>query len=131
MHLDVPSVPYKDLSGTGAEEEGSGSILERVENARRFQVERFRNEPIYTNAGMSSRHITKYCRVDERSHTLLEQAMERFGMSARALARILKISRTIADLSGSAEIAFAHVAEAVQYRSLDRSKTPAYVKPGI
>jgi magnesium chelatase family protein len=130
MHLEVPSVPYKDLSGT-VEEERSGCILERVENARKFQAERFGDEPIYTNSGMSSRHIRKYCQVDEQSHTLLEQAMDRFGMSARALARILKISRTIADLAGSADITFDHVAEAVQYRSLDRSKTPPYVKPGI
>ncbi len=129
MHLEVPSVPYKDLSGP-EEEEGSENVLERVERARSFQSERFQDEPIFTNSGMSSRHIRKYCKVDERSNTLLEQAMERFGMSARALARILKISRTIADLAGSAEISFDHVAEAVQYRSLDRSTTPPYVKSG-
>jgi len=80
---------------------------------------------------MSSRHIRKYCKVDEQSNTLLEQAMDRFGMSARALARILKISRTVADLAGRPEITFDHVAEAVQYRSLDRSRTPPYMKSGI
>jgi len=130
MHLEVPSVPYKDLLGT-VDEESSGCILERVEKARKFQTERFHDEPIYANAGMSSRHIRKYCKVDEQSNTLLEQAMDRFGMSARALARILKISRTVADLAGRPEITFDHVAEAVQYRSLDRSRTPPYMKSGI
>ena len=123
MHLEVPSVPYRDLAGTG-EAESSKAVLGRVENARGFQRERFRNESIYTNAGMASRHIRKYCPVDARSGLLLEQAMERFGMSARALARILKISRTIADLEGIPSIDYDHVAEAVQYRSLDRSKAP-------
>jgi len=124
MHLEVPSVPYRDLSGTD-EAESSKEILERVENARRFQAERFRGGPVYTNAGMSSRQIRKHCSVDAASSGLLEKAMERFGMSARALARILKISRTVADLAGGGEIKFDHVAEAVQYRNLDRSRTPS------
>ena len=125
MHLEVPSVPYRDLAATG-EAESSERILERVEAARSFQRERFGNESIYTNASRGSRHIRRYCPVDARSSALLEQAVERFGMSARALARILKISRTVADLVESPEITYDHVAEAVQYRSLDRSRTPGW-----
>ncbi len=120
MHLEVPAVPYRDLAGT-EEAESSGAILERVEKARDYQRERFIGENVHTNAGMASRHIRRYCVVDAESNSLLERAMERFGMSARALARILKISRTIADLGDSPHIGLNHVAEAVQYRGLDRS----------
>ena len=69
---------------------------------------------------MNSRHIRKFCQIDEKSNDLLEMAMEKFGLSARALSRILKISRTIADLEGSLDIKEAHISEAIQYRSLDR-----------
>ncbi len=110
---------YKDLS---AKEAGrsSAEILERVKGAREVQAERFQRMKIHTNADMGSRQIRKFCEIDQESDSLLERAMDRLGLSARAHSRILKIARTIADLEGEANIKADHVAEAIQYRSLDR-----------
>lgn len=119
IHLDVPAVPYRELSGI-SEGESSRHILERVVRAREIQEERFSRAKIFNNAGMNSRHLKKFCPVDAESGVLLERAMDRFGLSARAHARILKIARTIADLEGSKELRAAHVGEAIQYRTLDR-----------
>lgn len=119
IHLEVPAVPYKDL----ASEKGgdsSRSILERVVRARRTQKARLAGTGAYTNAALSTKLIKRFCRVDERSESLLEKAMERFGLSARAHSRILKIARTVADLENSERISASHVAEAIQYRTLDR-----------
>jgi magnesium chelatase family protein len=85
-----------------------------------MQAERFRRAKIHKNADKNSRPIRKYRQVDAESNELLEKAMERFGLSARAYSRILKISRTIADLEGNPDINSTHVAEAIQYRTLDR-----------
>jgi magnesium chelatase family protein len=122
IHLEVPAVPYRELSGI-SEGESSPLILERVVRAREIQEERFSRAKIFHNAGMNSRHLKKYCPIDAESGVLLERAMERFGLSARAHARILKIARTIADLEGSKELRAAHVGEAIQYRTLDRKMT--------
>jgi magnesium chelatase family protein len=119
IHLEVPPVHFKDLAATEGGE-SSAEILSRVKAARRIQAERFQKMKIYTNAHMNSRQVRKFCTLDFQSGELLEQAMEKFGLSARAHSRILKIARTIADLTGSEEITSAHVAEAIQYRSLDR-----------
>jgi len=121
MHLEVPAVPYKDLA---SRMEGSSSkeILGRVVMARKMQQSRFRGARIHSNAGMNTRLIKQFCKVDEQSSSLLERAMERFGLSARAHTRILKIARTIADLENSEEIGSPHLAEAIQYRTLDRRK---------
>lgn len=119
LHMEVPAVPYKDLSGV-SEGASSAEILERVMNARKTQGERFARTKIFTNARMNNRHIKNYCKIDSESGGLLEKAMDKFGLSARAYARILKIARTIADLEGSSEIKTPHVAEAIQYRTLDR-----------
>jgi magnesium chelatase family protein len=119
IHIDVPSVPFKDLTGT-SQGQSSFDINRRVLKARNIQEKRFHKSKIYTNAMMNSRQIRKFCQIDEKSNTLLEIAMEKFGLSARALSRILKISRTIADLSRSQNIEQIHIAEAIQYRSLDR-----------
>ena len=89
--------------------------------ARTAQQQRFLNEKIYANASMSPRLIRRYCRIDPESEQMLERAMTRQGLSARAYDRILKVSRTIADLEGSEAIRSPHVAEAVGYRSLDRT----------
>jgi magnesium chelatase family protein len=119
IHLEVPSVPYKDLSGlTGSE--SSAEILERVMRARDLQNRRFRRSKVHTNAGMNSRQIKQYCDIDAESEAILERAMDKFGLSARAHSRILKIARTIADLEGNPNIKTPHVAEAIQYRTLDR-----------
>ncbi len=119
IHLEVPAVPYRDLAGV-SDGESSGDVLERVMRAREIQEERFSRTKIFNNAGMNSRHIKKFCPIDAESSVLLERAMDRFGLSARAHARILKIARTIADLEGSRDLKAAHVGEAIQYRTLDR-----------
>jgi len=121
IHLDVPSVQYKDLSKV---EDGASSaeILLRVMKAVEIQDRRYRDLDIHSNAGMNSRQIKQFCKIDAESGALLEKAMERFGLSARAHARILKIARTIADLEGSREIRAPHLAEAIQYRMLDRRR---------
>ncbi len=119
IHIDVPSVPFRDLTGT-SQGQSSFDISRRVIKARDIQENRFHKSKIHTNAMMNTRQIRKFCQVDEKSNSLLEMAMEKFGLSARALSRILKISRTIADLAGSQNIEQIHIAEAIQYRSLDR-----------
>ena len=119
LHLEVPAVHYRDLAGVG-QGEASEEILTRVVRARDVQHTRFATAKIHTNAAMSSRQIRRYCTIDEPSNRLLERAMNTFGLSARAHARILKIARTIADLDGSDPISSTHVAEAIQYRTLDR-----------
>ena len=120
IHLEVPAVPYKDLAGESLEET-SGEIKKRVTTARKIQSKRFaENANIYCNAQMANRHIKKNCKIDGPSLDLLESAIDKLGLSARAYNRILKISRTIADLEGQETILANHIAEAVQYRSLDR-----------
>jgi magnesium chelatase family protein len=122
IHIDVPAVKFKELRGeTPPDTESSASIRERVIRAREAQQQRLNVEKIYSNAGMSPRMIRHYCKIDPESETMLERAMTRLGLSARAYDRILKVSRTIADLEGSEDIRSPHVAEAVGYRSLDRT----------
>jgi magnesium chelatase family protein len=101
--------------------ESSASIRERVETARQVQRERFQRTRIRCNAEMTSRHIRRACELDAASRKLLLAAIERLGLSARAHDRILKVARTIADLAGGERIESGHVAEAVQYRALDRA----------
>jgi magnesium chelatase family protein len=85
-------------------------------------MERYKNEPgIYTNAQMKGQHLKKYCLLNGEAENLLQKAMEKFQLSARAFDRIIKVSRTIADLQGEKNIALAHISEAIQYRSLDKS----------
>jgi len=119
IHMEVPPVPFRDLA-SGESGQSSSEILERVKKARRIQGERFKKMKIHTNAGMSSRHIRQFCILDGESNDLMEKAMDRLGLSARAHSRILKISRTIADLDKTPHIGAHHVAEAIQYRTLDR-----------
>ncbi len=119
IHVEVPAVPYKDLMGKRMAE-SSENIRHRVSDARKIQSARFAKTPIYCNAQMSSRHIRKYCELDNVSTSLLERAVDKLGLSARAYDRILKISRTIADLQAQENIQAHHVSEAIQYRSLDR-----------
>ena len=122
IHVDVPAVKFRELTGDPpADAEGSASIRQRVINARHRQRERFATDGIFSNATMTPRLIRSYCRIDSESETMLEKAMGRLGLSARAYDRILKVSRTIADLENSDEIQSAHVAEPVHYRSLDRT----------
>ncbi len=120
LHVEVPSIQYRALSGK-QENESSAHVRERVVRARRRQKERFGGAGIPTNASMTEKQIRSFCPIDEESHQLMEMAVDKLGLSARALDRILKVSRTIADLEGAAKIEAAHVAEAIQYRSLDRN----------
>jgi len=120
IHLDVPAVKFKELASE-TPTESSAEIRERVVMARRVQLERFHGENIFCNAQMTPRLIRKYCIVDSASKALLENALTRLGLSARAYDRILKVSRTLADMEGKDKIEAGHVSEAIQYRTLDRS----------
>lgn len=101
--------------------ESSASIRSRVTEARKLQTQRFKNtKNTNYNAQMSSRQIRKYCSLDQDSSALLKSAMERLSLSARAYDRILKVSRTLADLAGKDKVDSDHISEAIQYRSLDR-----------
>lgn len=120
IHVEVPPVAYRDLR-TAAAAESSQHIRKRVETAREKQRRRFANENILTNAQMKNRHLKKFCEIDQASARLLETAVDKLKLSARAYNRVLKIARTIADLEDEDRIRPDHIAEAVQYRSLDRA----------
>jgi magnesium chelatase family protein len=122
IHVDVPAVRFKEMSEReGVPGESSAAMRGRVLAARGRQRERLRGEGVFSNAQMSPRQIRRFCKLDEECERLLERAMTRQGLSARAYDRILKVGRTIADLEGSEEIRPVYVAEAVGYRSLDRT----------
>lgn len=122
IHIEVPAVQYKELRG-GAAAEGSTQIRERVMAARERQRQRFHRgkDKIFSNAQMSTRQIRTHCELGPDAERLLERAMQQQGLSARAHDRILKVARTIADLEDSETLAVPHLAEAIQYRTLDRS----------
>ena len=120
IHVEVVPVPFKELSEESRSEK-SESIRERVIAARKIQEERFKDSKgIYCNAQMSSKQLRKICKLDETGAQLLKNAMEKLNLSARAYDRILKVARTIADLDAIENIQSEHLAEAIQYRSLDR-----------
>ena len=119
IHVEVPAVPHADLL-QGVQGEPSDEIRRRVTRAREVQSERFSRSRIFCNAQMRSRHIRAHCRIDEASRRLLEAAIDKFGLSARAFNRVLKVARTIADLEGAADVGSGHISEAIQYRNLDR-----------
>jgi len=120
IHVEVVPVPFSKLSDL-RQSESSEAIRGRVIAARNIQQERFKNHPkVHSNAQMSTKLLRQYCNIDEAGNTLLKNAMERLGLSARAYDRIIKVSRTIADLEDSERILPHHLAEAIQYRSLDR-----------
>jgi magnesium chelatase family protein len=134
IHIEVPAVQYRELRG-GAASEGSAAIRARVLQARQRQAARFGNTPgaqpvskaqkeksrTYSNAQMTTRQIRQYCELSPEAEKLLERAMQQQGLTARAHDRILKVARTIADLAGEESLALPHIAEAIQYRTLDRS----------
>jgi magnesium chelatase family protein len=122
IHIEVPAVQYRELRG-GAASESSAVIRGRVLKARGLQRERFASakEKIYSNAQMGTRQIRAFCELGADAEKLLERAMQQQGLTARAHDRILKVARTIADLEGAASLTVAHIAEAIQYRTLDRS----------
>jgi magnesium chelatase family protein len=123
IHIDVPAVNYKEIRST-VEPENSASIRERVVRARDIQLQRFSSHSknkVYCNAQMESRHIRKFCELSADSERILERAMQQQGLTARAHDRILKVARTIADLENAPAIEPKHIAEAIQYRTLDRT----------
>lgn len=120
IHIEVPAVQYRELRG-GAASEGSAEIRARVLAARERQHRRFAADRIHANAQMNTRQIRAYCELSSEAESLLERAMQQQGLSARAHDRILKVARTIADLEAQADIHVGHIAEAIQYRTLDRS----------
>lgn len=122
IHIDVPAVKFNELRGRGTPiGESSDEIRERIIKARAIQTDRFNGEGVYSNSAMSPKQIRTHCVLDADSEALLEKAMSRQGLSARAHDRILKVSRTIADLDGSDSIQPNHLSEAINYRSLDRN----------
>jgi magnesium chelatase family protein len=120
IHIDVPAVNYKEMRSS-SEPESSAQIRERVIRARETQLRRFTQDKIYCNAQMGPRQIRAHCELSADGERLLERAMTQQGLSARAHDRILKVARTIADLEGAGHLASKHLAEAIQYRTLDRT----------
>ena len=122
LHVEVTPVPFSELSSMNPrQQEKSETIRARVIRAREIQGERYKeNQGVYANAQISSKQLQEICVINQAGSNLLKTAMERLNLSARAYDRILKVSRTIADLAGSPEIKTEHLAEAIQYRSLDR-----------
>jgi len=122
IHIEVPALEYKDLSSESGGEP-SALIRTRVEKAQKGQSYRFHTARNFFNAGMNSRQLKKYCRLDESSKKIMGLAIDKLGLSARAHDRILKVARTIADLAGEENLQSSHVAEAIQYRTLDRNES--------
>jgi len=121
LHVEVVPVSYDELASAEFKSETSESVRERVQKARDVQRERFKDyKDVYCNAQMPSRMVREVCELTKAGSTLLKTAMERLQLSARAYDRILKVARTGADLAGSEDIKIEHLAEAIQYRSLDR-----------
>jgi magnesium chelatase family protein len=122
IHIDVPAVKFNELRGRGVPQgESSEIIRDRVIRAREIQLSRFNGDGVYSNSAMTTKQIRTHCALDAECEELLERAMLRQGLSARAHDRILKVSRTIADLDASETIQPGHISEAINYRSLDRN----------
>jgi len=121
LHVDVPAVGVRELTGK-ATAEPSAAIRDRVMRARHIQEERFARTRVRANGGMTLKQISRFCELDASGKALIERAIERLGLSARAYARILKVARTIADLAGSETVLTEHLAEAIGYRNLDRNQ---------
>lgn len=119
IHIEVSPVKYEKLQSNESSE-SSNDIKKRVDAARNLQRNRYKEYGILSNSELTPRLITKFCKLGENEKNLLQDAFKKLGLSARAYGRILKLARTIADLEASEEIKTHHLAEAIQYRSLDR-----------
>jgi magnesium chelatase family protein len=119
IHIEVSPVKYEKLE-SDTPSESSNDIKKRVDAARKIQYERYKNYGIYSNSGLTSSLMSKFCKLGNNEKNILQNAFDKLGLSARAYGRIIKVSRTIADLAGEENIGVSHIAEAIQYRSLDR-----------
>ena len=119
IHIEVEGVKFEKL-GNDIPSESSGDIRKRVNNARNIQLNRYKDYNIFSNSELTPKLINKYCRLSSKGKKVLENAFDKLGLSARAYSRILKVARTIADLDSSENIEISHLAEAIQYRNLDR-----------
>ena len=119
IHIEVPAVKYEKLNDT-EKSETSLDIKNRVNNAREIQLERYRKYNIYSNSELTTNMIDIYCKLNNESKVIIQKAFDKLGLSVRAYNKILKVARTIADLDCSENILTKHIAEAIQYRSLDR-----------
>ena len=119
IQVEVENVNYEDLSSE-TKGEKSADIKKRVDRARKIQLERYKDYSIYSNSQLDAGLIQEFCRLGEKENKILKSAFDNLGLSARAHSRILKVARTIADLDESENITSAHLAEAIQYRNLDR-----------
>ena len=119
IQVEVTSIKYQKLD-SNEQIETSEQIRNRVNKARKIQIQRYKKLGIYSNAELTPKLIEKYCKLDEKGKTILHNAFEKLGLSARAYGRILKVARTIADLDEKENIENYHIAEAIQYRNLDR-----------
>jgi magnesium chelatase family protein len=122
LHIEVAPIKFNDIADN-VKKETSKSIKERVNMARRIQIDRYKSEGIYFNSQLKPKHINIYCNVGIKEKQLLKLAFEKYNLSARAYNRILKVARTIADLEGTEDINVRHIAEALQHRCLDRKYT--------
>ena len=120
LHIEVPPVPYEDMRKSSEIGERSTNVAERIVRMRKLQAKRFQNSPIYLNSQMTTKHFEKFCKLDPVGEKILKSSMDKFQLSARAVSRIFKVSRTIADMDSSDVIKMDHILEAIQYRSLDR-----------
>lgn len=120
IHIEVTPVSYNDLGEDNSNIETSKEIRKRVDKARLIQLERYKNDNIFSNSQLTTKNINKYCKLDIKSKKLIKDAFNKLGFSARAYNKVLKVARTIADLEGKESIQHHHLAEAIQYRNLDR-----------
>jgi magnesium chelatase family protein len=120
IYIEVPAIKYRDLASREPGEP-SRKIKRRVDRARKIQLNRFMAMKNYCNAEMTNGHIKKFCEIDEASQKLLKMAIDKFGLSARAYTRILRVAWTIDDLEAQVNIQPAHLSEAIQHRTLDRN----------
>ncbi len=125
LHVEVPAVPYKKLKKADSMPD-SKTMRENILKAREIQAKRYNNFPTKTNSELSGKWLNEFCKLEDKEHSFLESAVNRLGLSARAYTRVLRISRTIADLAESERITVSHLAEAINYRTLDRTTISLY-----